>query len=118
MLIYFGGAAGETQVAENVRIGDPLTLEIQLDPQEIYGFKISACWVRDGMNQGEQRLIDEYGCPEDPEIMGPFVYEENKRVARVQFQAHKFPYTPSVYYTCNVKLCVKSAGGCEDVVII
>ncbi|CAG0915253.1 unnamed protein product [Notodromas monacha] len=112
MLIYFGG---ENRVAENVRIGDPLTLEIELDPQEIYGFKVSSCWVRDGMNQGEQRLIDEFGCPEDEEIMGPFVYEPNKRVARVQFQAHKFPYTPSVYYTCNIKLCVKGAGGCDDV---
>ncbi len=30
------------------------------------------------------------------------------------FQAHKFPYTPSVYYQCNVRLCIKHAGGCED----
>ena len=31
-------------------------------------------------------------------------------------QAHKFPYTSSVYYQCNVRLCIRHAGGCDDVV--
>ncbi|CAG0894874.1 unnamed protein product [Darwinula stevensoni] len=114
MRIYFGDP-GRGAVAENVRIGDPLTLEVMLDTQDIYGFLVTNCWVRDGLGQGEQPLIDEFGCPVDPEIMGPFVYEENKRVARVNFQAHKFPYTPSVYYQCNVRLCIRSAGGCDFV---
>merc|ERR1712079_620758 len=26
-----------------------------------------------------------------------------------------FPYTSSVYYQCNVKLCIKHAGGCDTV---
>src|SRR5438045_1968288 len=47
--------------------------------------------------------------------MGPFDYHDNKTKAMVTFQAHKFPYTASVYYQCNVKLCLKASGGCEDV---
>merc|ERR1712079_477105 len=39
----------------------------------------------------------------------------SKTTALVKFQAHKFPYTSSVYYQCNVKLCIKHAGGCDQV---
>jgi len=57
-------------------------------------------------------------CPIDDEIMGPFEYSHNKTRGTVAFQAHKFPYTSSVYYQCNVRLCLKESGGCEDVVSI
>ena len=56
------------------------------------------------------------GCPVDDEIMGEFEYSARKTTALVRFQAHKFPYTSSVYYQCNVKLCIKHAGGCDTVV--
>ena len=48
--------------------------------------------------------------------MGEFEYSASKTTALVHFQAHKFPYTSSVYYQCNVKLCIKHAGGCDQVV--
>ncbi|KAK6634722.1 hypothetical protein RUM43_012124 [Polyplax serrata] len=112
MKIYYGDPHNK-EVAENVKIGDPLTLVIAIDSQEVYGLKISDCLVRDGLGWGEQYLIDENGCPVDEEIMGNFEYSKDKTVASVRFQAHKFPYTDSVYYQCNVKLCIKS-GGCLD----
>lgn len=106
------------EVAENVKIGDPLTLDITLDQQDVYGLWITDCLVRDGLGWGEQKLIDREGCPLDPEIMGLFEYSQNKTKATVKFQAHKFPYTPSVYYQCNVKLCLKADGGCNIAVSI
>ncbi|XP_043203393.1 cuticlin-1-like isoform X1 [Amphibalanus amphitrite] len=102
-------------VAENVKIGDPLTLDISIDEQDIYGLKAVDCIVRDGLGWGEQPLINSEGCPVDYEIMGPFNYSETKNSAKVNFQAHKFPYTASVYYQCNVRLCLKHTGGCDDV---
>ncbi|KAG1656595.1 Cuticlin-1 [Nymphon striatum] len=108
---------GDTEtgfIAENVKIGDPLILTIKLDKQDIYGMKITDCLVRDGLNWGEQGLINSEGCPREPEIMGEFQYSEDKTEAKVTFQAHKFPYTASVYYQCNVRLCLKDAGGCDD----
>lgn len=57
-------------------------------------------------------------CPVDGEIMGEFTYNEDKTEAKVDFQAHKFPYTASVYYQCNVRLCVKHDGGCSNTVKI
>ncbi|XP_064096217.1 cuticlin-4-like isoform X2 [Macrobrachium nipponense] len=111
----FAGTPADKAVAENVRIGDPLTMVITLDDQEIYGMKVTDCLVRDGLGWGEQMLINSEGCPVDYEILGPFEYSTSKTTAAVRFQAHKFPYTSSVYYQCNVKLCIKNAGGCDDV---
>ncbi|XP_012139652.1 zona pellucida domain-containing protein piopio isoform X1 [Megachile rotundata] len=110
----FSGDPTRHQVAENVKIGDPLTLVISIDRQEMFGLKISDCLVRDGLGWGEQRLINDEGCPVDGEIMGQFTYNEDKTEAKVNFQAHKFPYTASVYYQCNVRLCIKHDGGCTN----
>ncbi|XP_069159057.1 uncharacterized protein [Procambarus clarkii] len=111
----FAGSPSDKAVAENVRIGDPLSMVISLDDQEIYGMKVTDCLVRDGLGWGEQMLINHDGCPVDYEILGTFEYSSSKTTASVRFQAHKFPYTSSVYYQCNVKLCIKNAGGCDDV---
>merc|ERR1712128_330974 len=114
MRIYSGDAS-EGLVAENVKIGDPLALVVSIDDQDIYGMHVTECLVRDGLGWSEQGLINEEGCPQDYEIMGEFEYSDSKTTALVKFQAHKFPYTSSVYYQCNVKLCIKHAGGCDQV---
>lgn len=113
----FSGDPSTKEVAENVKIGDPLTLQISLDKQETYGIRVTDCLVRDGLGWGEQKLINEDGCPLDAEIMGMFQYSEDKTRAIVHFQAHKFPYTASVYYQCNVKLCLKADGGCDTMTV-
>jgi len=114
MRIYYGEPS-EFSVAENVKIGDPLSLVVSIDEQDIYGMHVTECLVRDGLGWSEQALINEDGCPEDYEIMGELEYSASKTTALVRFQAHKFPYTSSVYYQCNVKLCIKHAGGCDQV---
>ena len=86
------------------------------DNQDIYGMHITGCYVRDGLGWSDQGLINDEGCPVDWEIMGEFEYSSSKTTALVHFQAHKFPYTSSVYYQCNVRLCIRHAGGCEDTV--
>lgn len=114
MKIYYGEPV-EGAVAESVKIGDPLTLVVSIDNQDIYGMHVTECYVRDGLGWSEQQLINEEGCPLDDEIMAAFEYSSSKTTALVHFQAHKFPYTPSVYYQCNVRLCIRHAGGCDDV---
>jgi len=114
MKIYRGEPV-DNRIAENVKIGDPLTLVVSIDNQNIYGMHISECMVKDGLGWSEQRLINGEGCPVEYEIMGEFEYSSSKTTALVHFQAHKFPYTSSVYYQCNVRLCIRHAGGCDDV---
>lgn len=45
--------------------------------------------------------------------MPKFEYTSNFTRAAVSFPAHKFPHTSSVYYQCNVRLCINSNGGCN-----
>ncbi|XP_014217760.1 uncharacterized protein LOC106646232, partial [Copidosoma floridanum] len=113
MKIYSGEPSAH-HIAENVKIGDPLTLVISIENQDMVGLRITDCIVRDGIGRGEQKLINHEGCPVDREIMGQFVYNADKTEAKVHFQAHKFPYTSSVYYQCNVSFCIKHKGGCSD----
>lgn len=110
----FTGDPSNKEVAESVKIGDPLSLQVSLDRQDTYGIRVTDCLVKDGIGSGEQKLINDRGCPLDSEIMGMFQYSEDKTTAIVKFQAHKFPSTESVYYQCNVKLCLKAHGGCVE----
>lgn len=48
-------------VAESVKIGDPLTLQINIDKQNEYGLRVTDCLVRDGLGWGEQRLVNSKG---------------------------------------------------------
>lgn len=59
-----------------------------------------------------------FRCSIEDDIMGQFQYSANKTTAVVNFQAHKFPYTSSVYYQCHVHLCLKANGGCANTVNI
>lgn len=68
-----------------------------------HNFIVTNCIVRDGLGWAEETLVNNVGCPVDSEIMPPFHYESN--LATVDFPAHKFPYSPTVYYSCGVKLC-------------
>ena len=60
MKIYHQGTQKEI-IADNVKIGDRLTLSISIEQQDIYGMKITNCLVRDGLNWGEQPLINDEG---------------------------------------------------------
>merc|ERR1712012_1381660 len=64
----FYGEASEGLVAENVKIGDPLSLVISIDEQDIYGMHVTQCLVRDGLGWSEQGLINEEGCPQVPPV--------------------------------------------------
>lgn len=56
-------------------------------------------------------------CPLDGEIMGQFEYSDDRSKATVSFPAHKFPYTSSVYYQCNVRLCALNDPECQQVIV-
>ena len=74
MKILYGNMQSN-EIAQNVKIGDPLTISIEnLDAinQSQYGMEVIDCLVRDGIGLSEQKLINHYGCPYDHDIMGVF----------------------------------------------
>lgn len=57
----FSGKTVKQDIAENVKIGDPLTMVISINSDNIFGLFITDCLVRDGLGWGDQPLIDKYG---------------------------------------------------------
>lgn len=57
----FSGKTVKQDVAENVKIGDPLTMAISINSEDTFGLFITDCLVRDGLGWGDQRLIDKFG---------------------------------------------------------
>lgn len=58
MKIYYGESS-DVEVAENVKIGDPLHMVIGInDTENVYGLYITDCLVQDGLGWSEQHLID------------------------------------------------------------
>lgn len=58
MKIYYSESSS-VEVAENVKIGDPLNLVISInDLNNVYGLYVTDCLVQDGLGWSEQRLID------------------------------------------------------------
>ena len=51
----------EHKIADDVKIGDPLTIVVSIDKQDLYGLHVTDCIVRDGLGWGEQRLLGEDG---------------------------------------------------------
>jgi len=113
MMHIYAGDSNDHIPAENMRIGDNLTLVVTLEEQPIFGMTVFDCVVRDGLGWSDQLLYNDEGCPVDSELMPPFEYNANKTQASVKFQAYKFPYTASIYYQCNIRLCLRK-GGCEE----
>lgn len=78
-------------------------------------FIASLCHVNAQYDLNEDIFIGLISCPLDGEIMGQFEYSEDRAQATVSFPAHKFPYTASVYYQCNVRLCALADPSCQKV---
>lgn len=60
MHIYAGDAVNHVP-AENVKIGDLLTLTVALEKQPVFGMTVADCTVRDGLGWSEQQLYNDQG---------------------------------------------------------
>ncbi len=57
----YAGELGDHVAAENVKIGDLLTLMVALDKQDVFGLTMADCTVRDGLGWSEQQLFNDQG---------------------------------------------------------
>ncbi|XP_028173263.1 cuticlin-1 [Ostrinia furnacalis] len=107
MQLFKGDPEDKHEVSE-AKVGDTVTLVVSLEKQDNVGMLVRDCYVHDALGWAEHKLIDEDGCPLDSAVMGVFQYSADNMRAQVSFSAHKFAWSPSVYYTCGVKLCKKA----------
>lgn len=61
MMHIYAGEATDHVAAESVKIGDLLTLLVELEQQDVFGMTVADCTVRDGLGWSEQQLFNDQG---------------------------------------------------------
>ena len=61
MMHIYAGDSTDHIAAENMRIGDNLTLVVTLEEQPVFGMTVFDCIVRDGLGWSEQLLYNDQG---------------------------------------------------------
>jgi len=93
---------------ETVRIGDKLTFRIEIPSNTPYGIFARNCVAMAKDAKSTFQIIDDKGCPVDPNIFPRFTSE----VFALQstYEAFRFTESYGVIFQCNVKYCL---GKCE-----
>lgn len=96
---------------ETVRIGDRLTFRIQIPDNTPYGIFARNCVAMAKDSRSTFPIIDENGCPVDPNIFPRFTPDGT--ALQSNYEAFRFTESYGVIFQCNVKYCL---GPCEPAV--
>lgn len=90
----------------------PYTLRAEISrPDGTYGFRVKSCFAFNKLNSSVP-LIDERGCPVNPNVIKGFTYDDKRSIADAQLQSmFRFPESSEVHFQCDVGLC---KGSCPD----
>ncbi|XP_068082053.1 uncharacterized protein [Anabrus simplex] len=92
------------QEAAVVGLGEELQLKIEIDPTSAFGIFVRNLEAR--TDNGELlTLIDNVGCPRDPNIFPPLQLERGTRDLFADFKAFRFPSTATVNFVATVQFC-------------
>ena len=95
---------------QTVHIGDKLLFKIRIPESTPYGIFARNCVATAKDSGAAFSLIDEDGCPNDPEIFSRFTADDNLLVS--EYEAFRFTESYGVIFQCNVKYCL---GPCPPV---
>ncbi|ODM91629.1 Cuticlin-1 [Orchesella cincta] len=110
MEVRYGFGTSGTRVGGPVRVGDPLTLMINMRSQyDGFDIVVNDCYAHNGATKKIQ-LIDHYGCPVDSKLMSPFrgtwshtnLYETQ---VYAYLKTFRFTGSPALYIECDVRMC-------------
>ncbi|KAI1289639.1 hypothetical protein HDE_09128 [Halotydeus destructor] len=91
------------------RVGDLLKLKFVItDEDSPYGIFVRDLVALDGSDTNEIVLIDENGCPTDPEILAAINATSSPQAIETVFEAFKFPTSNLVQFKAIVSPCVTS----------
>uniref|UniRef100_A0A914CE62 ZP domain-containing protein n=2 Tax=Acrobeloides nanus TaxID=290746 RepID=A0A914CE62_9BILA len=100
-------------ILKYARVGDQVVHRWECDNPS-YGLLVHSCYVEDG--QGEkQMVIDENGCHTDRMVLGDPTYVEALNIAYRESYVFKFADRVGIRFQCEIRLCVKEAGGCNGI---
>ncbi|CAG9819114.1 unnamed protein product [Phaedon cochleariae] len=84
----------------------PYTLRTEISrPDGTYGFRVKNCFAFNKLNNTEL-LVDERGCSVNENIVGAFVYDDQKGIADAPVRSmFRFPDSSEVHFQCDIGLC-------------
>uniref|UniRef100_A0A8R1XSY3 ZP domain-containing protein n=1 Tax=Onchocerca volvulus TaxID=6282 RepID=A0A8R1XSY3_ONCVO len=100
-------------ILKYARVGDQIVHRWECS-SDVYGLLVYNCYVEDGQGQ-KQIVIDENGCHTDRTILGDPTYVESLNMAYRESLVFKFADRVIVRFQCQIRLCVKDAGGCVGI---
>ncbi|KAL1454852.1 hypothetical protein WDU94_008983 [Cyamophila willieti] len=101
----------KSREVETVRIGDKLTFRIEIPEETPYGIFARSCVAMAKDSKSTFQIIDDEGCPVDPNIFPAFTPDGN--ALQSVYEAFRFTESYGVIFQCNVKYCL---GPCEPAV--
>ncbi|CAI4233042.1 unnamed protein product [Auanema sp. JU1783] len=100
-------------ILQIARVGDQIVHRWQCDSDE-YGVLVHNCFVEDGHGQ-KHLIIDDNGCHTDRLLLGDPTYVEALNMAYRESFVFKFADRIDVRFQCEIRLCLKEDGGCDDI---
>lgn len=78
---------------------NPYTLRAEISkPDGTYGFRVKSCFAFNKLNSSVP-LIDDNGCPVNPDVIDQFVYDEKKGIAEARLKSmFRFPESSEVHF--------------------
>ncbi|XGW19947.1 hypothetical protein V3C99_003622 [Haemonchus contortus] len=78
------------------------------------GMLVKKCFVTDG--DGEDHAVIDYdGCSTDSFLLSELIYDQNLMKAHAISQVFKYADSNQLYFTCQIRLCQRQMGMCQDV---
>ncbi|KAL6729894.1 hypothetical protein Aduo_000904 [Ancylostoma duodenale] len=78
------------------------------------GMLVKKCFVTDG--DGEDHAVIDYdGCSTDVSLLSELAYDQNLMKAHATSQVFKYADSNQLYFTCQIRLCQRQMGMCQDV---
>ncbi|CAI4227626.1 unnamed protein product [Auanema sp. JU1783] len=78
------------------------------------GMLVKKCFVTDGDGE-DHAVVDFDGCSTDSFLLSELQYDQNLMRAHATSQVFKYADSNQLYFTCQVRLCQKQMGMCQDV---
>lgn len=107
------GPNGPTLTYANV--GDTVFHVWECTPADM-GMLVKKCFVTDGDGE-DHAVVDFDGCATDPFLLSELSYDASLMRAHASSQVFKYADSNQLYFTCQIRLCQKQMGMCQEVTV-
>ncbi|PAV67696.1 hypothetical protein WR25_04215 [Diploscapter pachys] len=94
-------------------VGDTVFHVWECTPADM-GMLVKKCFVTDGEGE-DHAVVDVQGCSMDSFLLDDLIYDESLMRAHASSQVFKYADSNQLFFTCQIRLCQKQMGMCQDV---